>query len=307
MLFSALSGRQPETTPTISMSLDPNITNQALGHEPAALLRFLGSERGARFVDRHAGALNRFFDAAMFAFYSRCARANHVMGFDAMWFGYWKMGLRDHAHLQDAFGRLMDIVDDGFGNAYFIYRDGLIKSPGEWRAWRHPAIARYAVTGAGMYRALRAIWGRRIAIVPFVAPGLWENSWQAMGFAPFITAMRREPGFAREVIGYLTALVVACVDAYCAAGARVLTMGEDLAYRSGPMLSPDALEEFYGESYRQITSAAHRRGAKIAIHCCGNTNDLVEKFIDWGFDGAHAFEPTAGKGVWIIGQPDQTQ
>lgn len=237
-LYAALDERQPETPPTISMSLDPNITNQALGRKPTALLQFLHSRRGARFVDGNARALNRFFDAAMFGFYNTCARANYVMGFDAMWFCYWKMGLRDHAHLQDAFGRLMDIVDDGFGNAYGIYRDGLIKSPGEWRAWPRPSIARYAATGAWMYRALRAIWGRRIAIVPFVAPGLWENSWQAMGFAPFITAMRRDPGFAREVVGYFTALSIACVDAYCAAGARVLTMGEDLAYKSGPMLSP---------------------------------------------------------------------
>ena len=293
-LYAALDGRQPETPPAISMSLDPNITNQALGHEPTALLQFLDSKRGARFVDGNARTLNKFFDTAMFVFYNTCARANYVMGFDAMWFGYWKMGLRDHAHLQDAFGRLMDIVDDGFGNAYFIYRDGLIKSPGEWRAWPRPAIARYAATGARMYRALRAIWGRRIAIVPFVAPGLWENSWQAMGFAPFVTAMRRDPGFAREVVGYFTALSIACVDAYCAAGARVLSMGDDLAYKSGPMLSGETLEEFYGEGYRQITATAHRHGAKIAIHCCGNTNDLVEKFVEWGFDGAHAFEPTAG-------------
>lgn len=293
-LYAALDGRQPETPPTISMSLDPNITNQALGREPTSLLQFLDSRRGARFVDGNARALNRFFDTAMFFFYNTCARANYAMGFDAMWFGYWKMGLRDHAHLQDAFGRLMDIVDDGFGNAYFIYRDGLIKSPGEWRAWPRPAIARYAAAGARMYRMLRAIWGRRIAIVPFVAPGLWENSWQAMGFAPFVTAMRRDPGFAREVVGYFAALNIACVDAYCAVGARVLTMGEDLAYKSGPMLSPEMIEEFYGEGYRQITAAAHRRGAKIAIHCCGNTNDLVEKFVEWGFDGAHAFEPTAG-------------
>ena len=142
-LYAALDGRQPERPPTISMSLDPNITNQALGLEPSNLLRFLNSGPGARIVDRRARALNRFFDQAMFLFYNQCARANHVMGFDAVWFGYWKMGLRDHAHLQDAFGRLMDIVDDGFGNAYFIKRENtyVIRSrtlrgyPDLYRSW----------------------------------------------------------------------------------------------------------------------------------------------------------------------------
>jgi Uroporphyrinogen decarboxylase (URO-D) len=292
-LFEALSGRWQDPPPTISMSLDPNITNQALGLEPSGLLETLASERGARFVDRYAGALNRFFDLALLYFYDQCAKAHVAMGFDAMWLGYWQMRLRDHAHLTDVFGRLMDIVDDGFGNAYFMYNSGLIDGPEQWRAWPWPVITRYASRGAAVYRLLRARWGRKLAIVPFVGPGLWENAWQPYGFTEFVTALRRDPGFAREAIGYFTMLTVAQVEAFCAAGARVLTLGEDLAYRSGPMLSPKLLEEFYGDGYRQITSAAHRRGAKIAIHCCGNTADLLEMFIDWGFDGAHAFEPTA--------------
>jgi hypothetical protein len=292
-LFLALGGGRPDRTPSISMSLDPNITNQALGHDPSDILGFLASEGGSRFVDRHAAGINRFFDPAMFFFYNQCARANYKIGFDAMWFGYWRMGLRDHAHLQDVFGRLDDIVDDGFGNAYFMYRDGLIASPEEWRAWPHPTIAKYAATGARVYGVLNAIWGRRIAIVPFIAPGLWENCWQPMGFTRFVTLMRRDPAFVREAVGYYTALSVACVDAFCAAGARVLTLGEDLAYRSGSMVSPDMLDRFFADGYRQITSAAHRSGAKIAIHCCGNTSELLEKFIEWGFDGAHALEPSA--------------
>ncbi len=296
-LFIALGGGKPDRTPSISMSLDPNITNQALGLEPFGVLGFLASPWGSRFVDRHAAAINRFFDPAMFFFYNQCALANYRIGFDAIWFGYWRMGLKDHAHLRDVFGRLDDIVDDGFGNAYFMYRDGLIGGPEEWRAWPHPGIAKYASTGAGMYRLLKAIWRKRIAFVPFIAPGLWENCWQPMGFARFVTLMRRDPAFVREAVGYYTALAVACVDAFCDAGARVLTLGEDLAYKSGPMLSPDTLEDFFGDGYRQITATAHRHGARIAIHCCGNTTDLLEKFIDWGFDGAHALEPSAGNTI----------
>ncbi len=293
-LFAALDGRQQDRPPTISMSLDPNITNQALGLKPSGLLRFLASERGSRLVDRYGGSISRLFDLAMLYFYDQCAKAHVAMGFDAMWLGYWRFSLRDHAHLADVFGRLNDIVDDGFGNAYFMYNDGLIKSPEEWRSWPWPSISGYAARAAAVYRLVRARWGRKLAIVPFVGPGMWEISWQPMGFAQFVTGMRKDPAFAREVIGYFTTLNVALTDSYCTAGARVLTMGEDLAYRSGPMLSPDMLEDFYGDGYRQITATAHRHGAKIAIHCCGNTTELLEKFVEWGFDGAHAFEPTAG-------------
>jgi Uroporphyrinogen decarboxylase (URO-D) len=293
-LFAALDGKQLETPPSISISLDPNVVNQALGKKPSRLMDLLDSPMGSSVVDRHSDLFNRFCDQALFLMSNTCIHANYEMGFDAVWFVFWRMKIRDHAHLYDMFGRRMDIVDDGYGNAYLMYGEGLIKSPDEWRVWPRPDIAEYARATARMYRLLRAIWRRRIAVIPFIGPGPWENSWQPMGFAPFVKLLRRDPAFVREVVGYFTALMVASVDACCSAGARVITIGEDLAYKSGPMLSPDTLEKFYGESYRQITATAHRHGAKIAIHCCGNTEDLLERFVEWGFDGAHAFEPSAG-------------
>jgi len=292
-LFAALSGGRPDRIPTFSLMMDPNISNQVLGRKPNGLLDFLSNDRGSRFVDRHARTLDRFIDPALFFFFNDAARVNHLMGFDGLWFGYQRLALRDHAQLEDAFGRLYDIVDDGYGNAYFMYRDGLLKTKEDWRAWPHPGIAEYAVRGLRIFRLLRAIWRKKIALIPFIGPGLWENSWQPMGFTTFVSLMRRDPAFVREMIDYHTALSVSVADAYCRAGARVLSYGDDLAYKAGPMLAPAKLEELYGDGLRAITETVHRHGARIYIHCCGNTNDLVEKFVEWGFDGAHAFEPTA--------------
>ena len=52
--------------------------------------------------------------------------------------------------------------------------------------------------------------------------------------------------------------------------------------------------EFFGPSLRRITEEAHKRGIKIIIHSCGNVNQLLDLFADWGFDGVHSLEPTAG-------------
>jgi len=293
-LFTAMSGGKPDRVPTFSLIMDPNVENQVLGSKPAGVLDFLNSDRGSRHVDRRADAINRLFNPAIFFFGYQGARANHAMGFDGLWSSYWRLKILNHKELGDVFGRLFDIVDDGYGNAYFMYRDGQIKSAEEWRAWPHPSIAQYASTSLRIYKLLRKIWNKRIAMIPVVAPGLWENSWQPMGFTRFIALMRKDPDFAREVIGYNANLLATTADAYASAGARVIGVGDDLAYKSGPMLSPGMLEDFYGEGYRRITEAAHRHGSKIFLHCCGNTNELVEKFVEWGFDGAHAFEPTAG-------------
>lgn len=202
-----------------------------------------------------------------------------------------------HNKLEDVFGGRFDLVDDGFGNPYMMYRQGLLETPDDWRAYPRPSIAGYARAQGLLYRVWRHTWNDRIAVVPFVGPGLWENSWQPMGFSQFVVLMRRDPAFVREVVGYFTSLTTAVIDEYCRAGARVIALGDDLAYRSGPMLSIDQLEDYYGDGYRQLTATAHRHGARIIIHCCGNTYDLLDKFIEWGFDGAHAFEPTAGNSL----------
>ena len=60
------------------------------------------------------------------------------------------------------------------------------------------------------------------------------------------------------------------------------------------MLSPVMLEDLFGDSYRRIAEAAHDGGCRIMFHTCGNVLDLLTMIADWGYDGVHALEPTAG-------------
>lgn len=293
-LYRALGGEDTDRVPTLSILADPNIINQVNGRGHNRILEILWSERGGRLVDRYAERISRLFNAGVFLYVNQVADINYKVGFDGVLAMYWRGKLLDRKRIEDAFGRSIDVVDDGYGNAYMMYRDGLIGSPEEWRAYRRPGIAEYASAQGRLYRLWRTIWRKKICVVPFVGPGLWENSWQPMGFARFVALLRKDPDFVCEAVGYFTALSVASVDAYCRAGARVLAFGEDLAYKSGPMMNPTVLDEFYAPGYRQITATAHRYGARIIIHCCGNTTDLIERFVDWGFDGAHSFEPSAG-------------
>ena len=292
-LYAALDGRRPDRIPSLSLLADPNIINQVLGRKPGPILPFLKSERGARLIERYGGFISSRYREGIWLFESAVARMNFLLGFDGVFLMNWPGRLLDSLHVEDGLGRLFDIVDDGYGNPYIMYREGLIRDPADWRTYRRVGIIDYASTFARLYRLWRLRWNRKICVIPFVAPGLWENSWQPMGFERFAVLLRRDPAFVREVIGYFTAQSVATVDACCRAGARVIAYGDDLAYKSGPMVSPRVLDDFYAEGMRQITAAAHRHGARILIHCCGNTNELVERFVEWGFDGAHAFEPTA--------------
>ena len=292
-IVAALRGRDTDRVPTLSLFSDPNIVNQVMGWKPSPILPFLKSRAGSRLVDRHAERISRLADLALFGLNDMGARINYKMGFDAYLACYWRFSMRNSRELQDAFGRVFSLVDDAHGNPYFMYKEGLLKTPDHWRKWPRPEVAKYARDAARVFRLLRHRWKDRIAIIPFAAPGVWENVWQPMGFSEFVVQTKRDPGFVQEVISYFTNLNIAMVESYCHAGAAAVCFGEDLAYKSGPMLSPEMLDRLFGNAYRQITATAHRLGRPIMIHSCGNSNELLDLFMDWGFDGAHAFEPTA--------------
>jgi len=292
-IVAALEGREVDRVPTLSMMLDPNIVNQVQGRSVADLLPAAHGPAGRWMLHRFRRQLNRLIDPALFGLMDMGARINYRLGFDALIAGYWRVGIRNGRQLQDSFGRVFDIVDDGYGNPYFMYNQGLLKTPEDWRRWALPDVNGYARSAEWIYRLLRWKWKDKIALVPMVGPGVWENSWQPMGFTEFVVAMRRDPDFIREVVRYYTSLSVALVEAFCRAGAPAVCLGDDLSYKSGPMLSPETLDRMYGDSYREITAAAHRMNRPIFLHSCGNSDQLLDRFMAWGFDGAHAFEPTA--------------
>jgi len=115
-----------------------------------------------------------------------------------------------------------------------------------------------------------------------------------MGLPAFAVTLRRNPDFVRKMVKYYENLYHATIHAVADAGLPAFVYSDDMGYKAGPQTSPRVMDEFFGPSLRSITEVAHRRGLKIVIHSCGNILQLLDLFADWGFDGVHSLEPTAG-------------
>jgi uroporphyrinogen decarboxylase len=141
---------------------------------------------------------------------------------------------------------------------------------------------------------LRRRFGEQIYMMGSVCWGLWENVTQTMGLPAFAVALRRDPEFVRHMVQYYETLYLAAVHAAADAGLPAFVYSDDMGHKTGPQTSPHVLDQFFGPSLRRISETAHQRGLKIIIHSCGNVNQLLDLFVDWGFDGVHSLEPTAG-------------
>jgi uroporphyrinogen decarboxylase len=70
----------------------------------------------------------------------------------------------------------------------------------------------------------------------------------------------------------------------------ILHMGDDIAYRSGVMASPQILRKWLFSWMKEYTAVAHKHKKLFTYHSDGNFREVAEDIIDSGVDGKQAFE-----------------
>ncbi len=73
---------------------------------------------------------------------------------------------------------------------------------------------------------------------------------------------------------------------------------EDMAYKSGPLISPRMFREFMLEPYKKLTGFIRDCGCKnILVDCDGNLTELIPLFVEGGVTGFYPFECMSGMDV----------
>jgi uroporphyrinogen-III decarboxylase len=76
-----------------------------------------------------------------------------------------------------------------------------------------------------------------------------------------------------------------------------VSIGEDIAYKAGPMISKACFEEFLAPYYRKITPVIRRHGAIPMVDSDGNVHALLPWLEAVGVEGLMPFERRAGNDV----------
>lgn len=129
--------------------------------------------------------------------------------------------------------------------------------------------------------------------------GLYMTLRQWLGPEQLLYAFYDQPGLVREMLSFYTAFL-------CDVLGRVLrdvqpdfvSFSEDMAYKSGPFISPAMFCEFMQPHYARIASLIHGAGTDIfMIDSDGNPSALVPPMLDAGINGLHPNEVAAGMDV----------
>ncbi len=297
-ILAALELREPDRVPTLDVTEEISNINEIMGKNPFPLGFLFDKPFFKWSIDKIAPRVNigRFFDREMDTFsYERTAAAVK-MGFDSAWVMHVPIfRVRDSQTAVDIYGRCYDFLLDKKGNLSTpMYKTGLFKNPSDWADWDKRSLFDLPGRANKAFSRIQKDFGSKIFIFGSFLYGLFENTWQPMGFNRFAVAIRKDRDTLRRIIKFYEDHYCMMLEAWADAGLPGAVYSDDMAFHSGPMLNPKLMEELYGDALRRITETAHKLGMKILVHSCGNVYALLNWFADCGFDGVHGLEPTAG-------------
>jgi len=299
-ILTAMNHEEPDRVPVMGLIAEPGTSNQILGKPPADIVSLLTNPE---LRNQIKDIVNSSWHEVLYANFADALEAAIKLGFDANWTIYtlmqvvedpeFRLGLAWH----DIHGRVWEQRADERGNIVMNYVRGLCTTEEEWYAWvesKKPLFDEFIGNVADHHRRLADNYRDRILPIAYSDTGVFESTWQSMGFVNFIKYVYQKPDFVKKVIDFKTDLYMRYLDAIVKSGAEVVMGGDDLGQKTGPLMRPDLIEELFGDSYRRISELVHKQDKKLIWHSCGNIYALLDKFVDWGFDGLITIEPTAG-------------
>jgi len=121
--------------------------------------------------------------------------------------------------------------------------------------------------------------------------GPFTAGYMAMGFEHFFLRCIEAPSFIHRLLEARTAWCIAMYKKAESFGIDLAILGDDAAWKRGPMISPKMWREFILPYHRQIVKEL---GIPLIWHSDGAFQQLLPMALEAGFKGVHGLEPAAG-------------
>lgn len=193
---------------------------------------------------------------------------------------------RQRRIFRDRWGALRQINEEG----PFVIEHP-IRTAEDLRAYnppdpRHSGVTELVNEIAARFRGRKAViyMGRDSWIVPTFLRGM---EGLLMDFID-------DPRFARDLMGMTVEYSIEANRQAISAGAEVIVLGDDYAFKTSSLMSPKHFREFILPGLTRVVRDIKRQGVYCVKHSDGNIWGLLDMIVETGVDAVGPLEPGAG-------------
>lgn len=142
------------------------------------------------------------------------------------------------------------------------------------------------------------------AVVVEGIPGAFDTLRNLMGEENACLAYYEQPELVQDIIATLTDTAVRTLTPVCEKiKLDQLSVHEDFAGRSGPIVGPEQIERTFKPLYRAAWDIARASGCEIfRLDTDGNVNSVMDALLDTGLTFIYPMEPAAGMDIVQVRQ-----
>jgi len=172
---------------------------------------------------------------------------------------------------------------------------GVIETREDFHRYPWPDLDEIQDAYLPMYEFVKKNLPEGMMIIPMTSGGALENVMWLMGAVPFFRALFRDPSLIRDMFEKIgTVISYSCGLAAEGEMAGAMAMGDDIGYKSGPMMAPEKLRKYVFPWQKRCVENVHKYGKPFILHSCGNLKLVMEDLINYvGIDAKHSYEDSS--------------
>jgi len=139
---------------------------------------------------------------------------------------------------------------------------------------------------------MKRILPKGMKIIPLTPGGVLENVMWLMGAVNFFKSLYMDRPLIEKMFEKIGPVILHCCKV-CSEDEAVgaISMGDDMGYRTGPMIHPNYLRKYVFPWHKLCVESVHRHDKPFILHSCGKLDLVMNDLIDYvGIDAKHSYE-----------------
>jgi uroporphyrinogen decarboxylase len=139
---------------------------------------------------------------------------------------------------------------------------------------------------------MKRILPQGMKIIPLTPGGVLENVMWLMGAVNFFKSLYMDRSLIEDMFRKIGPIISFYCD-ICSEEESVgaMSMGDDMGYKTGPMIHPEILRRYVFPWHKQCVENVHRHDKPFILHSCGNLKLIMKDLIEYvRIDAKHSYE-----------------